>query len=393
LEFIYRSRNINLSREDEVTLTKEKIPLLQIKRRRKKEIEIYPLHQLQSVYNVGKPRLNKIFKKWRVRTINSSTKGILKKPRAEIKEAMKLPGVQRTLQQLHIQGLMVSQMNAIYYLIQLAQKYEKYWLANRYKEKMNRLLPRCPERLENYYSEVQKKSFRQVSALEAWFSRPFAEGIRQFIIAIQSEEFPLIQRPYGRAVARRVNKNEKQGVDYMGGYTPFDTMLNCVNRRLRHQLRIWNAKKGLGFDTIPLFVHTASDKAGRAGHLDLEEVGRIITQLTLCEAVAEGFISHFDFQKRYDEDKLPYYVPKEQLVKLVRGMIVKKKIFPRQIYYNDRWMSFEAAHKSHIQNLCSCLEKSLEHTDLDERSMILQKDYHPLIFQPNFNKIQVFIQH
>lgn len=54
-------------------------------------------------------------------------------------------------------------------------------------------------------------------------------------------------------------------------------------------------------------------------------------------------------------------------------------------------MSFEAAHKSHNQNLCSCLENSLEQTDLDERLMIPRKDYHPLIFQPNFDKIQSFI--
>ncbi len=384
LEFIYRSKNINLSREDKVTLKAEMIPLLQIKRLRKKEIEVYPLPQIQTVYSVGKPRLNKIFKKWGVRTINSSTKGISKEPEEEIKEAMKLPGVQRTLQQLHIQGLMISQMNAVYYLMKLASKYKKHWLVDRYKSNMNKLLPRCPTRLEDYYHESQRKSFRQVSALEAWFSRPFAEGVRKFIIAIQNEKQPLIQRPYGRAVARRVNKTDKQGVDYMGGYTSYDAMLNCVNRRLRHQLRIWNAKKGLGFHTIPLFVHTASDKAGRAGHLDLEEVGRIISQLTLCEAIAEGHIKPFDFQKRFDDDKLPYYVPKEQLVKLLRGEIVKKKIFPKKIYYNARWLSFEVAHKSHVQNLCSCLERISEYSDPNGRIMYLREKYQPLIFQPSF---------
>lgn len=387
IDLIYRSKNINLSREDKVTIKNEMIPLLQIKRPRKKEIEVYPLPQIQTVYNVGKPRLNKIFKKWGVRTINSSTKGISKEPEEEIKEAMKLPGVQRTLQQLHIQGLMISQMNAVYYLMKLASKYKKHWLVDRYKSNMNKLLPRCPTRLEDYYHESQRKSFRQVSALEAWFSRPFAEGVRQFIIAIQNEKQPLIQRPYGRAVARRVNKTDKQGVDYMGGYTSFDAMLNCVNRRLRHQLRIWNAKKGLGFHTIPLFVHTASDKAGRAGHLDLEEVGRIISQLTLSEAIAEGHVKPFEFQKRYDDDKLPYYVPKEHLVKLLRGKIVKRKIFPKKINYLNQWLSFEKAHKSHVQNLCSCLEASLEITDFDERVLTLREDYHPLIFQPNFKDI------
>ncbi len=77
-------------------------------------------------------------------------------------------------------------------------------------------------------------------------------------------------------------------------------------------------------------MHTASDKAGRAGHLDLEEVGRIISQLTLCEVIAEGHIKPFDFQKRYDDDKLAYYVPKEQLVKMLRGKIVKRKIFQKK---------------------------------------------------------------
>jgi hypothetical protein len=386
LEFIYRSKNIILSREDEVTIKPEKIPLLKIKRQRKKEIEIYPLHEIQTVYNVGKPRLNKIFKKWGVKTINSSIKGILKKPKEKIKEAMKLPGVQQTFQQLHIQGLMISHMNAIHYLMDLARKYEKGWLAERYKTKMNRILPRSPIKLKEYYDDSKIKSFRQVSALEAWFSRPFAEGVRQFITSIQGEKELLIQRPYGRSVARGVNKKEKQGVDYMGGYTSFDTMLNCVNRRLRHQLRIWNAKIGLGFHTIPLFVHTASDKVGRAGHLDLEEVGRIISQLTLCETIAEGYIKASHFQKRYDDDKLPYYVPKEQLVRWLRGVVVKKKIFPKKMYYNNHWMTYEKAHKLHVQNLCSCLEKSLDYPDFDERVKFLRKAYRPLIFQPYFNE-------
>ncbi len=386
LEFIYRSKSIILSREDKVTIKPEKIPILQIKRRRKKEREIYPLHQLQTVYNVGKPRLNKIFEKWGVKTINSSTKGISKKPTEKIKEAMKLPGVQQTFQQLHIQGLMISHMNAIHYLMDLVRKYEKGWLAERYKSKMNKILPRSPIRLKEYYDDSKIKNFRQVSALEAWFSRPFAEGVRQFITSIQSEKQLLIQRPYGRSVARHVNKKEKQGVDYLGGYTSFDTTLNCVNRRLRHQLRIWNAKMGLGFHTIPLFVHTTSDKAGRAGHLDLEEVGRIVSQLTLCETIAEGYIKASHFQKRYDDDKLPYYVPKEQLVRWLRGVVVKKKIFTKKMYYNNHWMAYEKAHKLHVQNLCSCLEKTLDYADFDVRVKFLRKDYRPLIFHPYFNE-------
>ncbi len=387
LEFNCRFNNINLSREDKVTIIKNKIPFLQIKRPRKKEMETYPLHRLQTVYNVGKPRLNKIFKKWRIRTINSSIKGILKEPNEEIKEAIELPGVRHTLQQLHIQGLMISHMNATYYLMELARIYEKKWLADRYKFRMNKLLPRCPTRLEDYYNDAQIKSFRQVSALEAWFSRPFAEGVRQFIIVVQGTKNLLIQRPYGRTVARRVNKTKKQGVDYMGGYTSFDAMMNCVNRRLRHQLRIWNAKAGLGFKTIPLFVHTASDKAGRAGHLDLEEVGRIISRLTLCEAIAEEKINPFQFQRRYDDDYLPYYVLKEQIVRWLRGVIVKKHILPKKLFYLNQWLSFEVAHKYHVKLLCSCLEQCVELTDFDERVFFLRETYQPLIFHPNFEKV------
>ncbi|PWI48458.1 hypothetical protein CEE45_06915 [Candidatus Heimdallarchaeota archaeon B3_Heim] len=388
LEFNYRPDNTNLAREDKVTLVTDRIPILQIKRPRKKEVETYPLQQLRTVYNVGKPRLNKVFKKWGVEVIHSSVKGVLKEPTEEIKEAMQLPGVRRTLQQLHVQGLMVSLMNATYYLMKLALLYEKKWLADRYHYWMNNLLLQCPTKLENYYQDASVKSFRQVSVLEAWFSRPFAEGVRKFVQIIQDQNHPLVQRPYGRAVARRVNKEEKQGVDYMGGYTAYDAALNCVNRRLRHQLRIWNAKRGLGFHTIPLFVHTAKDNPGRAGHLDLEEVGRILSRLTLCEAIAEEQISPFSFQRRYDDDTLPYYVPKEQLIRWLRGVLVKKGIFPKKLFYNDQWMTFERAHKWHVQHLCSCLERALDYTDYTSRRMFLQSSYQPLIFIPDFAEFE-----
>lgn len=381
-KFIHRPYNITLSNEDKATLSKDIHGLLQVKRKRNKEVETYQLQHLQTIYNVGKPRLNKIFGKWGVNVLYSSTKGVLPTPTEEIKDAMELPGVQRTLQQLHLQGLMMSLMNATYYLAELAQSCGKAWLGNQYLTWMNRLLRTSPTRLTNLYQNSRTRSFRQVSLLEAWFSRPFAEGVRKFVIAIQDTKHPLIQRPYGRAVARRVNKQEKHGVDYMGGYTSFDAALNCINRRLRHQLRIWNAKAGLGFNTIPLFVHTSSDKSGRAGHLDLEEVGRILSRITLCEAIIKGKIRHYHFKKRYDDDYVPYYVPKDHLVRWLRGTIVKKEIFTRELFYYNQWMSFRAAHKQHVHHLCSCLERSLEFSNHDDRIDFLQQSYQPLIFQP-----------
>ncbi len=386
LKFNYRPDNANLAREDKATLLNNTIPILQIKRPRIKEMDTYPLNKLRTVYNVGKPRLNKIFKSWGVDVIHSSTKGVLQEPTQAIKETMELPGVREALQQLHVRSLMISLMNATYCLTEIARLNNQNWLANRYYYWMNKILLKCPTRLENYYQDVSLRSFRQVSALEAWFSRPFAEGVRKFIQAIQDQNNPLIQRPYGRSVARRVNKEEKKGVDFMGGYTPFDTALNCVNRRLRNQLRIWNAKQGLGYETIPLFVHTAKDKTGRSGHLDLEEVGRILSRLTLCEVIVSGEITPLSFQKRYDDDRLPYYVPRDSLVRWLRGVLVKKKIFQKMLFYNNQWMTFESAHKLHTKSLCLLLEDSLEYRDINNRIKFLKNEYKPLIFFPDFTQ-------
>lgn len=157
----------------------------------------------------------------------------------------------------------------------------------------------------------------------------------------------------------RVKKQQKYGRDFMGGYTPFDSVLTCINRTLRYRLRIWNVKAGIGFYTIPLFVHTSKDKPGRAGHLDLEEVARIISCLTLVKFILKNQITSYDFTTDYDDDFLPYYVPTRRTVIRLRHEIVSKNVLPTRIFYQERWMTLSKAHKVHVQHLCWCLEESL----------------------------------
>jgi hypothetical protein len=380
----FRPFNITISVEDQASIhqTERNPPTLQIKRHRKKDIEDYPIHQLATVYNVGKPRLNRTLEKWNVGVIYSSTKGVLSTPREEIREAINLPGVRRVLQKRHLQGLMITAIQATLYLAKIARENNQEIFTTLITERLSRLLSQGAPRLIEDYQKIDESNFRKVGLLEAWIARPFAEGVREYVRIIQDQDHPLIQRPYGRTVARRVKKRKKQGLDYMGGYTPFDTALTCLNRTLRYRLRIWNAKAGLGFKTVPLFVHTSKDKPGRAGHLDLEEVGRIISRTVLVEAIASGQIKRYHFQEKYDDEYLPYYIPYAHMIRWFRRDLVRKKIFLKEIYYAGQWMPFSQAHQHHVQHLCSCLIKSGKITDERTRMEFLDETYRPLIFRP-----------
>ncbi|MFW9856393.1 MAG: hypothetical protein ACFFFG_15175, partial [Candidatus Thorarchaeota archaeon] len=67
--FNYRPLGILLSGEDKATIVKGSIPTLKVKRPLNRPIESYPLHQLQVVYNIGKPRLIAPLTQWDVRVV------------------------------------------------------------------------------------------------------------------------------------------------------------------------------------------------------------------------------------------------------------------------------------------------------------------------------------
>lgn len=396
----FRPFNITLSPLDkaEIVTLGGQIPILKVKKPRKKEAECYPLHQLSVVFNVGKPRLNSLLKQWNVNVLYTSTKGIAQTPNEEIKHAIELPGVRPVLQTLHLQGLIISLVNATVSLVECIRKIttnneeggievhkkEKLQdLAENLIKRMKFLLDQPTDSLLDIGSSI-KSSFKRVGLVEARFSRPYAEGIRALVDIIQDNTAPFLVQGYGRTVARRVKKRQKHGRDYMGGYTPFDSALNCINRSLRYRLRIWNAKAGLGFYTFPLFVHTSKDKPGRAGHLDLEEVARIISRLILVKYILNDKIKSIGFITDYDDDFLPYYVPTRKTVARLRYEVVKKKVFHTRIIYQGKWMTLSNAHKLHTQHLCWCLEESFKLQDVHERKKFLQETYQPLIYLPEF---------
>ncbi len=396
----FRPFNVTLSPLDKATIitSGSQAPILRVKKPQKKETECYPLHQLSVVFNVGKPRLNAPLKQWHVQVLYTSTKGIAQTPKTEIKQAIQLPGVRPVLQKHHLQGLIISLVCATVSLVECIKKFttnneegdikiskrEKLLdLSENLIKRMKFLLDQPTDSLFDIESSIES-SFKRVGLVEARFSRPFAEGIRSFMNIIQDETAPLLTRGYGRTVARRVKKRQKYGRDYMGGYTPFDSALTCINRTLRYRLRIWNAKVGLGFYCIPLFVHTSKDKPGRAGHLDLEEVTRIISRITLINAILDDKIKSIDFITDYDDDFLPYYVPTRKAVRRLRFEVVRKKVFPTRIFYQGKWMTLSKAHKVHVQHLCWCLEESLKIRDIHERVIFLQETYQPLIYLPEF---------
>lgn len=362
------------------------IPVLKVRWYWKRKPEYFPLHQIISVYNVGKPRLSPILKAWGIDVINKSVKGIRSRPQAEIKEALTLKGVQPLLSEIHLLGLVISSIRASIQLIELSAIYNQPALGRKLLQRLKKSLYQAPDYLYGYYQKMQEADTSIIllrCRLEAWISRPFAEGIRQFVEEVQTPNYPLIQRPYGRTFARRLKKQSKQGYDYRGAYTKFDAALNSINRTLRYHLRIWNAKAGLGFYTEPLFSHRSADKTGRAGHLDLEEVGRLISRLILTQAVATRTIHGGQFGVKQDEDEFYYYFPWDWTHRILRGDLVHQSILQHPVWYNRQWLPFVQAHKMHVNHLCNVFRTCHHYSNELERHKYLLHTYTPLIYSPN----------
>lgn len=381
-DFNIRSSCITISQNDRASIIYNKYspPVLHVKKERKKYSENYPFNNLISVYNVGKPRLCQTLQEWGVEQIYYSSKGISKKPTKELKEAINLKGVRTVLSDIHLLGLVLSAINATANLIGEMRSNGYDNLGDQLFTRMKKLLFRSPTRLYHFYYDFNPYSNLNRAALEAWIYRPFAEGMRELVSMIQDKDYPMISLSYGRTVARLVWKRGKSGLEFLGGYTPFDAALNALNRSIRYQLRIWNAKTGFGFKTFPLFSHQPKDKPGRAGHLDLEEPGRIITRFVLLDNILSGELKGNHFNPQFDDDHLIYYTPSVWIQAKLRFQLVKQQIFPFQLYYNHQWMAYKDAHKQHVQHLRWCLESCFDLKTISSRKEFLLNNYQPLIY-------------
>jgi hypothetical protein len=383
IKFNLRSMDVTLSRDTNAWIINphSRFPILCVKPHFKKSVYKYPLFQLKAVYNVGKPRLTKFLKQWGVKVLFSSTKGIHSRPEDSLKTAIELPAVRETLRKMHLKCLFLSLSYATVFLADIADQQNQTQLGNNLRNRLEKLFQRrsllFDERLTHFLT------YKQAGLLEAWVARPFAEGIRHLVSLRGGSNQSLISRSYGRTKARRIKKKDKRGSEFLGGYTPFDAALNTVNRHLRYLLRKQNAKHGLGFKTFPLFAHTSKDKSGRAGHLDLEEVGRIISRLVLVESIMKGEFLRSHFRVQYDDDYIPYYVPSWRTQIRLRKNLVRDRILTTDIFYGRKWLSFEKAHNQHVQHLCNCLKECLSLETEPERVRYLTQTYQPLIFHPH----------
>ncbi|PWI47911.1 hypothetical protein CEE45_09050 [Candidatus Heimdallarchaeota archaeon B3_Heim] len=388
LSFNYRSRHLVLRPEDQVTIKKHTgiIPFLWLQRYRKRKPEKYPLYKISSVINIGKPRLTKLLKQWNIDVFYISTKGVLKEPSEDILKAISLPEVRSSLQQMHLLGLVQSALHATAYLVEIAEFYNLKHFSKQITYRMKRILYRSASNLSKYISNPEQFSLKQVTALEGWIFRPFAEGVREFTQRIQDPVDPMIfhDRTYGRTYTRLIWKKNKEIRDYRGGLTPFDAALNSINRTLRNRLRLMNAKLGLGYKAKPIFSHISADKPGRSSHLDLEEVGRILSRLVLIQQIAEKKIRGDQFEERFDDFNLPYYAPYSWVVKELSSRIIHAKILPYSVYYQGELMPFSTAHEKHVSHLCDCLKRCLDKSTSQERTNLIFKFYTPLIFLPKF---------
>ena len=392
ITFNFRTHNCNLLREDKVKIdfSKGSIPKLSILHERKRpnipNPEIFPLHEIISVFNVGKPRITPILHKWGVEVYNKSSKGIRSDPDQNIIDALTLEGVRPILREIHLLGLFFSVINATSQLCGLILSQEKKMSAEMAYQilfRQKKIIFRSPKQIYRYYFNYEESPKRR-SSFEAWFFRPFAEGLRLFVRQIQPENAPMLQQPYGRMIARMVHPKLKHEIEAFGAFTPFDSALNTMNRTLRNTLRLWNAKQGFGFKTVPLFSHIAKDKPGLSGHLDLEETGRIITRLILAEAIANGEINGRHFERRLTKiNYQPYFIPQDWTAKKLRFDFVHNRTLRKtELYYANNWQPYANAHKQHVAHLQECLNKCLNINTAKERQEYLMKKYLPLIYKP-----------
>lgn len=384
-----RKYNLTLSPrrkgQDRATIIWEGIssPVLKVTRHRKIKPEYYPLHQIISMYNVGKPRLTPLLKDWGIVVINRSIKGIRSRPIEVIDEALALKGVRPLLSEIHLLGLVISSIRATARLVELADIYNQPTLGEKLTQHLKSSLYQAPDHLYDYYQQMKAADTSSTllrCRLEAWITHPFADGIRQFVKKVQAASYPLIHRSYGRTFARRLRKRSKQEYAYRGAYTKYDAALNSINRTLRHRLRIWNAKAGLGFYSNPLFSHISKDKPGLAAHLDLEEAGRIISRLVLAQAIATRSVHGGQFGAKQDEDNFYYYFPWDWTQQILRGKLVNQRILQQPLRYNQQWLPYSLAHRTHIDHLCEVLRTCVSYSTTKDRLKYLLCTYTPLIY-------------
>lgn len=406
----HRSKRLTLSRKFTVNIKRQKdlIPVLQVRRKRvlknkqrlrrrsyrarkPESIKNYPLNEIYSVFNVGKPRLNQTLRQYGVTTIYAPTRGITSEPIEKIEEALGLEGVRQTLSEIHLLGLIVSVLRASAQLIGITYHLKQPEIGDKIKAQVNRLLMESPRRLYQHYQPLHLgyyPSLRKQCQLEGWMFRPFAEGIRELIISLPSakkdgllENISQQRKPReGRIVTRRVQKKNKKERDFYGGYSPFDSALNSIHRPMRYQLRLKNARIGFGFNTIPIFSHRAHDKPGRSGHLDLEEVARILSRFVVLEGVYKKELSGKDFEICLDDKGFPYYVPYYRTLAKIRSTFFYKNLFTTPIYYDGHWLPLEETHRIHVKHLRKCLEKCNKIDSEQARQNHLLKTYQPLIY-------------
>ncbi len=394
----YRTERLTLSRREIVHIKQSNnlIPTLQVTRKqtqggKNEKSHFYSLNQIYSVFNVGKPRLNQTLKQYGVTTIYTSTRGITNDPIEIIEETLTLDGVRQTLSEIHLLGLVVSVLRASAQLIGFAYTIDQPSLGDQIATQIKGLLMRSPNRLYQHYQPFHGENYptvRQQCRLEAWIFKPFAEGLRELIVSLSSQKSgglldnirQQLRPREGRTVTRRIEKKHKIERDFYGGYSPLDATLNTIHRSMRYQFRLKNARIGFGFNTRPIFSHQTHDKPGRSGHLDLEEVARILSRFVVLEGIYNNKLGKSDFEVCLDDNNFPYYVPYYQALTKIRSTFVYKKLFATPIHYDNRWYPLQEAHRIHVRHLRTCLEECYQKNSEHARQTYLLKTYRPLIF-------------
>ena len=202
----------------------------------------------------------------------------------------------------------------------------------------------------------------------------------------QNSISPLLNVLINQTYATRINKANRRPMDFMGGYTSFNSALNCTHRLLRYRLFVINAKTGFDFNSVPLFHDQQGQELDLASQLSLEKVGRLIARLELAVMIANQQLQGNHFRQLFDDNKLAYFVPYAQTLIKLRDVVIENAIFSNEIQYNNRWFNFRVAYRRHASHLSKCLRKSFYQSSDNQLQKTLLTEFYPLIYRPkSFN--------
>ncbi|MFX1561926.1 MAG: hypothetical protein ACFFDP_01275 [Promethearchaeota archaeon] len=328
-------------------------------------IETYPLDEVGTL-SLPAGKLDKatevLLIQQGIRVIQRSDPSVPKHPIPAITKALKQGVGNPTLFRRHCVAQYLSLLHATASLYPYFER-----------DVINRLLWRQLDRLYLFsHAQISSDDKERIylRACEGQMAYMFHATLRSALATFGATDTS-IGRVHGRRVRFRGSR-----LGLARGWTHFDAALNLASRLLRSHLRAINAGLGLGWQTLPLFLHTPRDHPGLGVHLDLEEVPRLALTLSIFQAFNSGQIAQKDFKCQFTPLQIPFYSPNSIGYQKLHQLV--NQLLEIRVLYCDKLLSLDSAHQHHVSHLLDILQSG---------SYI---QYKPLLWVPHDNIEQIW---